>query len=146
MACSGGRLEVRAGCDITVGVELVPGAKAPIASGEVMRGFKPPPPSVTDFSVKRETVASAGRWLLAAKGENEGVAGGAGGAVERGVEADAGADEVRAGEDGVLGAVLGRLPAGWLERPLRISSMGNRRWAWISLRRPSSRWKRCSWR
>ena len=48
-------------------------------------------------------------------------------------------------ERGAVGVVLVLVVAGapsWLRR----SSMGMRRWTWTSLRRPSSRWKRCSWR
>src|SRR5277367_3282441 len=83
-------------------------------------------------SRSRAEMELSARWLLAAKGEMEGGAGGAG------RDVGAGVDEVRAGEDEAC-VGLGRLPVGWLAMPLRISSMGRRRWAWISLRRPSSR-------
>ena len=44
------------------------------------------------------------------------------------------------GVDGVPGFFAGA--PSWLSR----SSMGMRRWTWTSFKRPSSRWKRCSWR
>ena len=77
------------------------------------------------------------RKFEAANGEMEGGCGAVGAAC---AEREGGAD--------ARGAELGppdRVPVP-AAAPLSNSSSGSRRWAWISLSRPSSKWKRCSWR
>ena len=83
------------------------------------------------------------------KGEMEGAGGSEEGApgLADGDEADRGLGNAEAecedGDEG-RGGVAERPPVAEEETPLRSSSSGMRRWAWMSLRRPSSRWKRCS--
>lgn len=83
-------------------------------------------------------------------GEMEGAAGSDGAVAGRPGDADAGRElavteeEMGADREGAVEAD-GRVPDEE-ETPLRSSSNGMRRCAWMSLSRPSSRWNRCSWR
>jgi hypothetical protein len=80
------------------------------------------------------------------KGEMDGAAGWATGAGPVRDGAAVGLEVERGALDAAAPRTFAEMPGAPVATPLSNSSRGSRRCAWISLSRPSSRWKRCSWR